>query len=426
MTKGQRQYLWLFVATVVAIATVALNTCSVLAATVYVEGSLKQAISRAEAGDTLVLEGRTYQGPIVVAKSLQLLGTEKTILVGNNKGSVIRVEASGVTIRGLTVTGSGLSLNTQDSGIFLDKTASNAVVENNFILDNLIGIYVSGARDSLVKGNRIQGRQDLRMNERGNGVQIWNAPGSVIENNHIEFGRDGIFVTTSSDNIFRSNTMTNLRFAVHYMYTNHSEVVGNRSENNHIGFALMSSHSLIVRENVSRHDRDRGFLFNYANLIHAERNVVSGGTEKCIFIYNSNKNTFSENLLSDCLIGVHFTAGSERNTLRQNAFVNNQTQVKYVGTRWLEWSSDGVGNYWSDHVAFDLDKNGIADSIYRPNDLTDQIIWKYPSARLLMNSPAVQVLKYAQNAFPALHPGGVVDSSPLMQIPQLLSGKVQE
>ncbi|NOZ66247.1 MAG: nitrous oxide reductase family maturation protein NosD, partial [Alphaproteobacteria bacterium] len=100
------------------------------------------------------------------------------------------------------------------------------------------------------------------------------------------------------------------------------------------------------------------------------------------------------------------------------AFVDNRTQVKYVGTRWLEWSKDGRGNYWSDNAAFDLNRDGIADNVYRPNDLTDQILWRYPSAKLLVNSPAVQVLRWAQAAFPALHPGGVVDSAPLMKLPK--------
>ncbi len=92
--------------------------------------------------------------------------------------------------------------------------------------------------------------------------------------------------------------------------------------------------------------------------------------------------------------------------------------MKYVGTRWLEWSKEGRGNYWSDNSAFDINGDGIADNVYRPNDLTDQILWRYPEAKLLINSPAVQVLKWAQSAFPALHPRGVVDSAPLMDIPK--------
>jgi nitrous oxidase accessory protein len=34
---------------------------------------------------------------------------------------------------------------------------------------------------------------------------------------------------------------------------------------------------------------------------------------------------------------------------------------------------------------------------------------------MLMGAPAVQLVKWAQSAFPALLPGGVVDRAPMMQ-----------
>jgi nitrous oxidase accessory protein len=85
-----------------------------------------------------------------------------------------------------------------------------------------------------------------------------------------------------------------------------------------------------------------------------------------------------------------------------------------VGTRNLDWSYKGKGNFWSDNPAFDLNGDGISDSVYRPNDLIDQVVWTYPIAKLLLNSPAIRVLRWAQKRFPALLPGGVIDSSPLM------------
>ena len=93
--------------------------------------------------------------------------------------------------------------------------------------------------------------------------------------------------------------------------------------------------------------------------------------------------------------------------------------MKYVGTRYLDWSDKGRGNYWSDNPAFDLDGDGIADTAYRPNDLIDEVLWTAPSAKLLINSPAVQVIRWAQTQFPALYPGGVVDSAPLMAPPAI-------
>ena len=88
-----------------------------------------------------------------------------------------------------------------------------------------------------------------------------------------------------------------------------------------------------------------------------------------MFIYNANKNRFRDNWFEGCEIGIHFTAGSEGNEIVGNAFIGNRNQVKYVGTRYLDWSKDGRGNYWSDNPAFDLNGDGMADSAYRPNDL---------------------------------------------------------
>ena len=241
------------------------------------------------------------------------------------------------------------------------------------------------------------------------------------------------------------------------MITNDGEVTDNVSTNNTVGYAIMYSHRLTIRGNVSDGDRDRGFLFNFANGSQIFGNVVVGriqaaerwtrsgfegnearehglpgdsepkhtlaagdriGPEKCVFIYNTNKNRFRDNWFEGCEIGIHFTAGSEGNEIAGNAFIRNQNQVKYVGTRYLDWSKDGRGNYWSDNPAFDLDGDGLGDGAYRPNDLVDRVLWTAPQAKVLMNSPAVQVIRWAQAQFPALLPGGVVDSHPLMAPPR--------
>jgi nitrous oxidase accessory protein len=140
-----------------------------------------------------------------------------------------------------------------------------------------------------------------------------------------------------------------------------------------------------------------------------------------VFIYNANKNKFRDNWFEGCEIGVHFTAGSEGNEIAGNAFINNRNQVKYVGTRYLDWSVNGHGNYWSDNPSFDLNGDGIADSPYRPNDLIDTVLWTAPLAKVLTNSPAVQIIRWAQSQFPAILPGGVVDSRPLMTPPRRAS-----
>lgn len=379
--------------------------------------SLQDAINKAGARDTLILQAGVYSGPIVIDRPLELLGNNGVIIDGQGVGRVVSIAASDVTVRGLTIRNSGDSLATEDAGIFVTPEGDRAQVEDNLLTGNLIGIYLKGPDNALVRNNVIIGSKNPHVNDRGNGVQLWNTPGSVVEGNDISLGRDGIFVTTSRDNIFRNNIMRDLRFAVHYMYTNDSTVAGNQSSGNHVGYALMYSNNLEVHNNVSDGDRDRGLFLNFANESNISGNQINGA-EKCFFIYNANYNRIDKNHFSNCEIGIHFTAGSEGNDVYGNAFVDNRTQVKYVGTRYVEWSLNGRGNFWSDNPAFDLDDDGIADQAYLPNDMVDQLLWRHPLAKLLLNSPAMQVLRWAQSEFPSLHPGGVNDSAPLMSFEQ--------
>ncbi len=376
--------------------------------------SLRLALSVARSGDTIQLQNGVYYGPVVIKTSINLIGQPDTIIDGGNHGTVITIDAPDVVIRNIKIQQSGIDLFEEDSGIFITAKGDRALIENNNLQQNLIGIYLKGSNDVIVKNNLVTGRNDLRMNERGNGIHLWNSPGSIIEHNKIQFGRDGIFVTTSNNNHFINNEFRDLRFAIHYMYTNQSEVSGNISEDNHVGYALMYSNNLKVYGNSSKGDRDRGILFNFTNHSDIKDNAVHGHPEKCVFIYNSNFNDIHENHFEGCNIGVHFTAGSEQNQIWNNAFINNKTQVKYVGTRFLEWSNKGQGNYWSDHIAFDLDGDSIADKPYRPNNLADQIMWRHPMSKILLNSPILQVLRWSQSQFPGLHPGGVTDSAPKM------------
>jgi nitrous oxidase accessory protein len=383
--------------------------------------TLTAVLARAAPGDVLELAPGVSSGPLVIDRPVTLSGQSGVVVDGGGKGRVIEVTAEGARLSRLTIRHSGIDLAQMDAGVFLGRTAKGAIVEDLSLEDNLIGIMVWGAEDSIIRRNVIRGRHDLRTSEAGNGVYVWNAPGARVENNDITMGQDGIFVTNSRRNVFRGNVLHDVRFAIHYMYTNDSEVSFNRTYGNHVGLALMYSDRLIVRGNRSEGDRDEGILFNFANHSVIEDNAVVHGGQKCVFIYNANFNAFRRNWFEGCEIGVHFTAGSEHNVITENAFINNRNQVKYVGTRALDWSVHGRGNYWSDNPAFDLNGDGVADVAYRPNDLVDRVVWINPAAKLLLNSPAVEALRWAQAQFPALHPGGVIDSAPLMAPPHVAS-----
>ena len=385
------------------------------------EGDDLQAIlTAAQPGDTVQLTSGQYEGQFVIEiANLTLIGPEdhSAILRGTRKGRTLWVKSEDVTVRYLTVTNSGLSLSRMDAGIFLEQTAHRALVEHNQLINNLVGVYVWGPHNALVQHNHIIGTNEVRMSERGNGVTIWNSPGSRILNNDISLGRDGIFSNTSKENVFSGNTFRDLRYGVHYMYTNDSEVSDNVSIDNDIGYAIMFSDRIQVLRNIAINSKNQGVMMNYANISTVADNAVHRA-EKCVYFYNANINEITDNHFEQCDIGVHYTGAAQDNKIYNNAFMSNQTQVKYVGTRYEDWTHEGKGNYWSDHSGFDLNGDGISDTAYRPNDIIDQVVWRAPSSRILLNSPAVAVVRWAQSQFPALLPGGLMDSLPIMRMPQ--------
>ncbi|PIO97217.1 nitrous oxide reductase family maturation protein NosD [Pleomorphomonas carboxyditropha] len=385
--------------------------------------ALRQAIETAAPGDVLRLGNARYDGPIVIDRPLTLIGDRDSRIVGNGEGTVISVHADDVTLKRLYITGSGRRLDQLDSGIALAKGTRRARVEGNRIVMNLIGVDVQGAIDATVSGNTIVGRTDLHRAEMGSGIYVWNAPGLLVEHNDIRRGRDGIFVSTSMQARYRFNRMQELRFAFHSMYANDIVLEHNVSRGNMLGFAFMFSRNVTATDNLSVGDATHGLFLNSVNTSRLIHNEVRDGGEKCLFIYGATRNRIEGNRLEGCDIGIHLTGGAAENVLTGNAVIGNRTQVKYVGTRWLEWSGApdeadktkaARGNFWSDHVAFDIDGDGLADSPYRPNDTVDVLTWSQPMTRLLLGAPAVQLIRWAQSRFPGLLPGGVVDSHPLM------------
>lgn len=372
------------------------------------------AVARAVSGDRLLLGPGVHAGGIVIDKPLSIEGRPGAILDAEGTGSVIRIDAAGVSVRGLTLRGSGIKGETFDSGIFVKKGSDGVTIEDNVFENNLFGVVLHGCKSAVVRNNRIANRADLWRNDRGNGIHIWNNTGTLVEGNSVTSGRDGIYIEISHGNAIRGNRFEGLRFAVHYMYANNNEVSGNVSIRNNVGFALMYSNKLRVFGNLSISDNHHGLMLHTTHKSQVWDNFIYGTGEKCLFIYTSANNDVRDNRFENCGVGVHFTGGSENNKFHGNTFLNNEMQVKYTGLKIYEWSVDGRGNYWSDNPAFDLDGNGIADAAFRPNTLVDWVLWKYPLAKLLIASPAVKTLRFVQEQLPTLYPGGAVDSFPLM------------
>jgi nitrous oxidase accessory protein len=393
--------------------------------------SLGGVLARAGDGDTVRLAAGLYRGNLIIDRSIRLLGEPGAVLDGGGQGDVLRVRAPKVLIQGLEIRNSGHDLTAMNAGIFVEAGAEGVEIRDNDLDGNAFGIWLDGSPGPRVIGNRIRGEPGRRSQDRGNGIHLYAVRKGLVAENEIWETRDGIYIDTSQDNRLDANVLHDLRYGIHYMYSYRNEVTRNRTYRTRTGYALMQSRHLTVTGNRSEKDGNYGILLNYITYSRIAGNSVTGtrhgqafvtggadvlGAEgKALFIYNSAFNEITGNRLQGADIGIHLTAGSENNRIHGNAFVDNRTQVKYVANREQEWSLRGRGNYWSDYLGWDLDSDGIGDRPYEPNDAIDKLLWKYPIARVLMNSPAVETLRWVQTQFPVLRPQGVRDSHPLMR-----------
>ena len=374
--------------------------------------SISEAIDRAKAGDTVVVARGVYPVHLVITKPLHLKGLNRPTLDGKNTGDVIRIKSPDVTIEGFIISNSGADLTAQNAGIYLEPGSDRAIVHNNTINYTLFGLWIEKVKDIQVIANNITGKRDLASAQRGNGIQLYNSRGAKIINNHVSFTRDGIYVDVSDHALFQGNRLHHLRYGSHYMNSNFNVWENNDSYLNRGGLALMEVRNQTVRNNRAWGNSDHGIMLRTIVDSIVEHNVVAGNG-RGFFIYDAEYNTLHNNLIIANRVGVHLWAGSIHNDVGGNDLINNSEQIKYVASKDEYWGVK-TGNYWSNYVGWDSDGNGVGDVPYEANDLVDHLTWKYPAAKLLLNSPAVQTLRLVSRQFPLLRATSIVDQNPRM------------
>lgn len=383
-------------------------------------------------GNQWRLPAGIYQGNFVLDVSIHLTCEDGAVFDGQGQKNTLNLRAPKAVIENCTLINSGKNLTDMNAGIFVERTATEATIHNNVIQGPGFGIWVDAAHNIKILNNKIQGDERLRTQDRGNGIHFFAVRFGTIQGNELWHTRDGIYVDNSNDNLFANNHLHDLRYGLHFMFSNRNTLSNNLTQRTRTGLTLMQSRQLTVHNNRSEFDQNYGILMNYITYSTIRDNYVTdvqegmgdsvhiqGGEGKGIFIYNSLFNEVTGNQFHNSTLGIHLTAGSEDNKIYHNAFINNRSQVKYVAIRHQEWSYQGQGNYWDDYLGWDRNNDGIGDLPYEPNDNVDRLLWTYPQVKLLLNSPAIELLRLVQRVFPVVKYPGVQDSYPLMQKPEL-------
>ncbi|MDD2793481.1 MAG: nitrous oxide reductase family maturation protein NosD [Sediminibacterium sp.] len=376
--------------------------------------TIKAAIAKAMHGDTvLVYPGMYKEKNLVIDKKIWLIGIDYPTVDGENKYENISIKSPGVLVQGFKVINSGVSSIEDFAGIKIYNTR-DVIIRNNKLDNTFFGIYSQYGTNCTFENNEIRAH-NLEEQQSGNGIHCWKSDSMRIIGNQISGHRDGIyfeFVTNSL--IWRNDSQKNLRYGLHFMFSNHDSYVTNIFKNNGAGVAVMFSHHVKMFNNHFEEnwgDAAYGILLKEISDSHIENNRFVKNT---IGIYmegvsrlQMKKNSFERNGWA-----MKIQASCMDITVSSNNFLGNTFDVGTNGSLVLNTFN---GNYWDKYEGYDLNKNHIGDIPYRPVSMYSVIVEKNPPAMMLFRSFMTSLLDKTEKVLPSLTPENLKDIYPLMK-----------
>ncbi|MCI0433553.1 MAG: nitrous oxide reductase family maturation protein NosD [Gemmatimonadetes bacterium] len=378
------------------------------------EGWLAEAVSRALPGDRVrVPQGVWRESTIVIDKPLELIGEPGAVLDGEGERPILVVRADDVTIRNLTLRNTGSS-HVDDRAAIRFENANGCRIEDNRIEGAFFGVYLASVKACTVRGNTITG-EAVRESSSGNAIHAWYSSDVVIEDNEIRGHRDGIYFEFVHDSRVSGNSSArNLRYGLHFMFSNRNRYERNVFRDNGSGVAVMYAADVDIIGNEFRENWGPATFGLLLKDIRDSRLDGNTFVRNSIALYaeGSDRLRVVNNEFRENGWAVKLMANSDDSRFLDNDFSGNTFDV---ATNSARTRSEFARNYWDGYRGLDLNRDGIGDTPYRPVRLFSLIVEQNEPSLILLRSLLVQVLDAAEAVLPSLTPAMLVDGTPRMR-----------
>ncbi len=379
--------------------------------------TIQEGVLQAEEGDTVLVKKGVYkEANIKINKSITLIGEDMPVIDGEAKGEIITIGADNVTLDGFKIINVGVSYTT-------DYAAVRVVNSTGFVIQNLelqklfFGIYLQKSNDGKVLNNKVRGEAVTEFNS-GNAIHLWYCKNVEVIGNDVQKVRDGIYLEFSDNITIKNNfSKNNVRYGLHFMFSNKNYVINNVFETNGAGIALMFSKFMEVEHNVIKKNWGTaayGLLLKEVNDANIKNNLFIENTVG-ITVEGSNRLEYSNNDFTSNGYAIKVKGACYENQVINNNFLYNSFDISYNG-RINNNKFDN--NYWSNYTGYDLDKNGIGDVAYRPVKLFSYIVNRTPETIILMRSLFIDIIDFSEKVSPVFTPDDLMDDNPRMKLIQ--------
>ena len=375
--------------------------------------SISKAIQLAKHNDEIIIEEGTYaEGNIIVNKSVKIRGKDFPVVDGKGDGEIFTVRANDVLIEGLVIKNSGISYLEENAGVRLEEVWNCSIINNKFI-NNFFAVYLAKSANCSITNNYIKGIKKRETNS-GNGIHLWYCKNITVENNTVLNHRDGIYFEFVRHGKINNNfSKGNLRYGLHFMFSDSCEYRKNTFEENGAGVAVMYTKNVSMEENI--------FKLNW------------GSASYGILLKEISDSKISNNIFNENSIGIYME-GCSRVKVEQNDFIKNGWAIKLMANSMGNYFYDNnfvansfdvstnsrqnfntfERNYWANYSGYDLDKDGYGDVPFRPVTMFSMMVEDQPTSLILLNSLFIKILDVAESIVPAITPEALTDPKPRM------------
>ncbi len=375
--------------------------------------SVKTALKIAGSGDTiLVAKGIYRESGIVIDKRIILKGRPGACLVSSAKEDMITVKTDSVFITGLIIQNVPVSYTTEYAAIKLANTRG-CIITGNMLFNNFFGIYLSRSSLCRVSKNIIIGTNTEEASS-GNAIHLWDSDYNIIEYNILSGHRDGIYLEFVNNCIIEYNySQSNIRYGLHFMYSDTNFYYKNIFNRNGAGVAVMYSRYIIMAANIFVNNQSvnsYGLLLKEIFDSELFGNTIRNNTYG-IFAEGITRIKIEGNDIESNGWAMKILGSCTDNIIRRNNFEGNSFDIT---TNASASANVFVENYWDRYTGYDLDGDNIGDIPYRPVKLFSFITAKAQESLVLINSVFVDLLNFGESISPVLTPKTLSDPKPMM------------
>ena len=376
--------------------------------------SIRTAIRIANNGDTILVAAGIYkEGNLIISKQLTLIGDKYPIIDGQNKYEVFSIKASKVVIDGFKIYHSGTS-NLDDYAGIKVYDSREVTIQNNILDDTYFGIYLQYAKRCVIKNNQLKANNKEEQ-QSGNGIHCWKSDSLSITGNTVDGHRDGIYFEFVTNSSIKSNTTSNnIRYGLHFMFSNNDTYQFNSFIGNGAGVAVMYSNKVSMLNNQFKEnwgDAAYGLLLKEISDSYITGNTFEKNTTG-IYLEGASRINMSHNIFKNNGWAMKIQASCMDIKVSTNNFVGNTFDIGTNGSLVLNTFNK---NYWDKYEGYDLNHDTMGDIPYRPVSMYSMIVEQNPPAMMLFRSFITSLLDKTEKLIPSLTPENLKDNTPLMR-----------